>query len=46
MKGAELPTSLIFWIIVFFIVVVLFIGLAMWTGEFGEGVIDVIPDFI
>lgn len=46
MKGAALPTSLIFWIIVALIVIVLIIGLAMWVKGYGINVIDIIPGFI
>lgn len=46
MKGIEIPTSLIFWLIVFLIVVVIVVGLAMFAGDYGKYIIDLIPELV
>ncbi|MGC9310139.1 MAG: hypothetical protein ACP5E4_00250 [Candidatus Aenigmatarchaeota archaeon] len=45
MKG-EITTSQIFWIIVFLITLVVFIGAAMWLKGYGVNVIHMLPGFL
>jgi len=41
-----ITTDLLFWIIVVLIVIAVFVGIAMWSSEYGLNIFKILPNLI
>lgn len=41
-----ITTDLLFWVIVVLIVIAVFVGIAMWSSEYGLNMLKILPNLI